>query len=226
MLLRRTVISLILTAFLYGSSKATPHLQESYLGQRDDPASSSAAGGATLEPVVPPDVKQDDLATLTLDTQVRLAWAGSTTGATSRKRFKRDGAILTQADFTFKYPTVPIDHSSFITGVSCSSGILTGVLTDKAYAFARKQWAGVSDIVFVTSVDGCGLDNADEFFHAKSITFSDSNKSFSAKGSSARYKTITDHMNLKWGDIGTSNLKRAADQKDVRSHPSTQFPLE
>lgn len=191
------------------------------LDSRDDSSNSTTNGTKTsLEPIVPPTVDPEDLFVLSLATNVTLAWAGSpdnssTDSSPQRRKLKRDGGILSQALMTFAFPTIPLDHSLFVTDVSCTKGSLTGTLSDNAYGFAKKEWAGVADIVFVTSVDGCGLDNQNDFFHAKSLSFSDSNKSFTATGSSAAFTDVAEHLNLKWGNIGSTQAKRAVDKRDV-----------
>lgn len=213
--------------FFGNSAIAAPQVNEARypdvprLNSRDDSSNSTTNGTKTsLEPIVPPAVDTEDLFVLSLATNVTLAWAGSpdnsTTGSSpQRRKLKRDGGILSQAQLTFAYPTIPLDHSSFVTGVSCTPGILTATLSDNVYAFAKKEWTGASDIVFVTSVDGCGLDNQNDFFHAKSVTFSDSSSTFTATGSSAAFKDVAKHMNLKWGNIGSTSAKRAVDKRDV-----------
>jgi hypothetical protein len=228
------VASLGLAALLFCSpSSAAPHSNEAgypnvpRLNSRDDLNSNSTTNGtkASLEPIVPPSVNQNDISVLSLTTNVTLAWAGSaansTAGSSPQRMLKRDGGIFSQALMTFAYPTIPLDHSSYVSGVSCSNGSLTGTLSDSAYSFAQEEWTGATDIVFVTSVDGCGLDNQNDFFHATSITFSDSNKSFTAIGSSSAIKSVTAHLNLKWGDIGTLQVKRAIDKRDVSITPSS-----
>jgi len=220
MLLLPEVRSLSLALLLFGAySTAAPHAGTPLLDRRDDPGTSGADGPtASLEPVVPPEVNPDALSILALGTHVNLAWAGSPADTSSKGMLKRAGAVLTQAAFTFAYPTVPLDHSSFVSGVSCSGNTLTGTLTSTAYTYAKKQWSGAADIVFVTSVDGCGANDANDFFHATKIVFSDAGKSFSATGSSAGYKSVATRMQLKWGDVGTHKLKRAIDKRDVRSY--------
>lgn len=211
--------SLTLAVLLFGAcSTAAPHASTPLLDRRDDPGTSGADGPtASLEPVVPPEVNPDALSILALGTHVNLAWAGSPADTGTKGMLKRAGAVLTQAAFTFAYPTVPLDHSSFVSGISCSGNTLTGTLTSSAYAYAKKQWSGAADIVFVTSVDGCGAKDANDFFHATKIVFSDAGKTFSATGSSAGYKSVATKMQLKWGDIGTHKLKRAIDKRDVSS---------
>jgi hypothetical protein len=215
-------------AILFGNpSSAAPHVNEARypsvprLNARDDSSNSTTNGTKTsLEPIVPPSVDQDDLFVLSLATNITLAWAGSpsnssTDSSPQRRMLKRDGAILSQAATTFAYPTIPLDHSSFVFDVSCTKGSLTATLSDNAYGFAKKEWTGAPNIVFVTSVDGCGLDNQNDFFHATSISFSDSNKSFTATGSSAAFKDVALDLNLQFGSAGTAPVKRAADKRDV-----------
>lgn len=172
---------------------------------------------AVLEPVIPPDVNEDALSVLALDKAVTLAWAGSTDGVNGPK-IKRETAVLSQANFEFAYPAVALDHSTFVTGVSCSAGKISATLSSAAYTYAKKKWPATGDILFVTAADGCGLKDSNEYFHAKSITFSDSDKTFTATGGPAKYKDIAVHMNLKWGDAGSYKLKRAVDKRHVCSN--------
>jgi hypothetical protein len=210
--------TLALGMLLFGaSSMAAPHAGKPRVDRRDDPISSGVDGPTTnLEPVIPPEVDQDALSILALDTHVDLAWAGTPADAGTKRMLKRAGSVLAQAALTFAYPTVPLDHSSFVSGVSCSGDTLTGTLTSTAYAYAKKQWSGAPDILFVTSVDGCGAKDANDLFHATKIAFSDSGKTFSATGSSAVYKDVATRFTLTWGNVGSSNLRRAIDKRDVR----------
>lgn len=196
--------------------------------RRDDPTYNATAVTTSLEPVLPPDVNEDALSVLSLGTNVTLAWAGNSGESSSynsnpsqrRKMLKRDGAVFSQAKFQFHYPTVPLDHSNFVSGVSCTNGSLTGTLTSNAYGFAKRQWMNASDIVFVTSVDGCGLDDVNDYFHATSMRFSDSDYTFVARGASANYTNVARHMNLQWGNVGSLNVKRAVDKRQMfEPHP-------
>lgn len=213
--------SLAVGVLLFGaSSMAAPHAGKPRVDRRDEPISSGVDGPTTnLEPVVPPEVDQDAISILALDTHVDLAWAGTPADAGTKRILKRAGAVLAQAALTFAYPTVPLDHSSFVSGISCSGNTLTGTLSSTAYAYAKKQWSGAADIIFVTSVDGCGAKDANDLFHATKIAFSDSGNTFSATGSSAVYKDVTTHLALSWGELGSHKLKRAIDKRDVRPAP-------
>lgn len=180
-----------------------------------DTNATASTPPAILEPVIPPDVDVTDFSILALDKAVTLAWAGSPESSKPRRSLKRDTGILAQTNMTFRYPVVPLDQSVYVSGVSCSSGTLKATLTSAAYTYAKKAWTGAARIVFVTAADGCGSDHANDMFLATSISFSDSNFSFSAAGSSASYKDVAVKMNLQWGDVGTHNLRRAVDKRSV-----------
>lgn len=202
--------------FLLGESKGSLGV----LPRQDQPAadpSAPEAPTALLEPVIPPVVDEDALSVLKLAKNITLAWAGSSSTNVTNGKFKRDGdAVLSQAQFTFRYPTVALDHSSFVSGVSCSAGKLTGKLSATAYAYAKKQWASAGQIIFITSVDGCGSDAANDYFLAKTIGFSDSKKTFTANGAGSNYGQLASHFKLDWGNVGAYNLKRSHTKREVR----------
>ncbi|KAJ4253982.1 hypothetical protein NW762_010383 [Fusarium torreyae] len=208
------------TLLLQSSASAAPSNDLPLLDRRDDSSNivnSTATNETTtsLEPVVPPAVDPEDLSILSLDKSVTLAWAGSPTEPGSKRMLKRSDGIFSQANFTFKYPTVPLDHSDFITDITCQIGSLTAKLSNSAYKFAKKEWKGTVPIIFVTAVDGCGDDNENEFFIVKSIDFSDGDKTFTSKGVSAGYRDVTTHFNLKWGTVGTLKLRRSIEKRDM-----------
>lgn len=236
MLLPNSFVSSALAIFLFcGSSVGAPRPHSSALDRRQGSGSStngtsgSTTGGnattAALEPVIPPQVDQNALSTLSLSTNVTLAWAGAVNStdasASTRRLLKRDNGVFAQAAFNFTYPTVALDHSTYVSSVACSGGnLLTGTLTSQAYSFAKQQWTGAGHIVFVTSVDGCGADANNDYFLATSISFSDSDSTFTATGSSARYSDVANYMALAWGDVNPNvNVKRAINKRDV----STSF---
>ncbi|GIZ49731.1 hypothetical protein CKM354_001275800 [Cercospora kikuchii] len=178
-------------------------------------AGSNTSNGTTfLEPVIPPQVDDSVLLNLAPTTSVSLAWAGagadSTPGSTQKRVMKRDGALLATADLGFKWPAITLDHSAYVSGVSCSNGVLTGTLTSQAYSYAKKKWPTHSDLVFITAADTCGPDNANVYFHATSLSFADPGLAFTAQGTPAINITdVTISMVLQWGDIGTHNLRRS-----------------
>ncbi|KAJ4246346.1 hypothetical protein NW762_013697 [Fusarium torreyae] len=209
-----------LTSFFLSISSAAPNRDLPLISRRDDssPAINSTASdgnNTTLEPVVPPAVDPRDLSILALDTKVVLAWAGSPSSQPgSRRMRKRDDGIFSQANFTFRYPVIPLDHSTYVTDVSCSKGSLTGTISSTtAYNYAKAQWKGAGKILFITSVDGCGDDHSNDLFLSRSITFSDSTKTFTAQGSSSDYGDVYERFSLKWGALGTLNVRRAIDKR-------------
>ena len=229
------------TALLFSSySSALPqlHVGTNYntpLEPRDTVnATSYDSSNTLLEPVIPNNVNPADLGILSLNQSVVLAWAGSAAGSkfrrkmrrdgsdvTSRPLLKRDGAFTSQANFTFQYPTIPLDHSNYVSSVSCKNGSLTATLSSAAYGYAKSSWTKAAKIVFVTSVDGCGADDQNYLFLASNITFSDSGSTFTARGTVSTYKGVGRHMNLQWGNVPpTSVVRRAADKSEVSICPS------
>ncbi|XEV07010.1 hypothetical protein FSHL1_012297 [Fusarium sambucinum] len=195
---------------------AAPGADIPRLDRRDDANATASSDNTTaLEPVVPPEVDPKDFSIFELDTHVTLAWAGSPDSEPGTKRMrKRDDGIFSQANFTFKYPVVPLDHSKFVSTVTCTKGALTGVISNAAaYNYAKSQWKGNKKIIFITSTDGCGEDHANDLFLSRSITFSDDTKTFTAKGDSTEYQDVYEHFNLKWGPLGTLNVRRALDKR-------------
>ncbi|KAJ4125299.1 hypothetical protein NW768_008915, partial [Fusarium equiseti] len=210
---------LLLLFFLFiSTSFAAPGVNIPHLDRRDDDpdAASSSDNSTALEPVVPPEVDPKDfLSIFQLDTHVMLAWAGSPGSEPGTKRMrKRDEAIFSQANFTFQYPVIPLDHSSFVSSVTCTKGVLSGVISNTAaYNYARSQWKGKKKIVFITSTEGCGEDLANDLFLSKSITFSDDTKTFTVQGSSTEYADVYERFTLQWGSLGTLNVRRALDKR-------------
>ena len=188
---------------------------------------ASPALGSTitnLEPVVPTSVNENDLSIFDLDPAVVLAWAG-TPGSTSRRMLKRDTGVYSEANLNFQYPVIPLDHSALVSGISCSGGSLTATLTSTAYNYASKQWASASNIVFITSVTGCGPDADNDYFHATSLTFSSSSLSFTAQGNSSTLQDVGKDVKLSWGHVGAAQVKRAADKEHVSSEKYMVFQL-
>ncbi|KAF4989609.1 hypothetical protein FGRMN_9016 [Fusarium graminum] len=183
---------------------------------RDEPAPTLDANTTALEPVVPPVVDTEDFFSIfALDKNVTLAWAGSPGSEPGAKRLrKRDEAVFTEANFTFRYPSVPLDHSAYVSSVSCTKGALTALITNNAaYNYAKKQWSGAGKIIFITSVDGCGEDYANDLFLADTVSFSDSTNSFTAKGSTVQYHDVHERYSLRWGSLGTLNVRHGIDKR-------------
>ncbi|KAK0384807.1 hypothetical protein NLU13_7285 [Sarocladium strictum] len=226
------VATLLCSSFaLAAPSNEAPRVQTARVSRADDGGNDGGNNGndnaqsdaipvntpppVILEPIVPPEVKETDLSIFDLDKNVTLAWAGATSGAAPGSKFKREAAVLTQGDFKFQYPTIALDHSSLVDKISCSGGQLSVVLKPDAYSYAKGQWASVKTLLLVTGVDGCGVKDANEYFKATAINFSDKDFSFTAQGSSVNYKDVVLDMKLQWGDAGNQPLKRAVDKRDL-----------
>lgn len=220
MLFTRELASLLLLSTLSTAAPSFTSSQRSRFDTRDvaevnATSSDTNTTAAVLEPVLPPQVNPTDLSILALDPLATLAWAGSTNSSNTKRELDRDSGILSQANVTFLYPSVPLDQSALVSGISCAPGTLTATLSKTAYTYAKKAWKGASQIVFITAADGCGVDKANDFFLTNSIEFSDSDNTFKALGSSSAYQNVTKHMSLKWGDIGTHDLRRSVDKRSV-----------
>ncbi|KAM0391926.1 hypothetical protein ACHAQC_006728 [Fusarium culmorum] len=216
MALSQSIKPFLLILLFVFNAYAAPGADIPRFDRRDDADTTSLGENTTaLEPVVPPEVDPKDFSIFELDTQVTLAWAGSPGSEPGTKRMrKREDSIFSQANFTFQYPVVPLDHSKFVSTVTCTKGTLTGVISNTAaYNYAKSQWKGIKKIIFITSADGCGEDHANDLFLAKSITFSDDTKTFVAKGATTEYKEVFEHFTLTWGPLGTLNVRRALDKR-------------
>lgn len=206
---------------LCGSSYAAPqvYVRESAeslsLDRRQDSSNSTDNSTTTpiLEPVVPPNVNPADLSILTLDNNVNLAFGGTLVAGADRSKAKRADGVYAAANLTLQYPTVPLDHSLFVSNIACSGGVLTGTLSSNAYGFAKPSWSKAANIIFITAVDGCGKDSENHLFHATSVTFSDTDSTFSATGSSVSYSDVVANLNVQWGAVPASNLRRSRDKR-------------
>ncbi|PNP76723.1 hypothetical protein FNYG_10142 [Fusarium nygamai] len=217
MMLTKHLAFCIVLPFFILSASAAPSYDLPILNRRDDDASATSTSDnrTTLEPIIPPEVDPKDFSVFNLDKQVTLAWAGTPDSEPGSKRMrKRDNAIFSQANFTFRYPVIPLDHSVFISSVSCTKGSLSGVISNSAaYNYAKGQWKGAGKIIFITSADGCGEDHANDLFLSQSITFNDTTKAFTAKGSTTEYGDVYESFKLDFGKIGTLNVRRAIDKR-------------
>ncbi|KAH7151622.1 hypothetical protein DER46DRAFT_629357 [Fusarium sp. MPI-SDFR-AT-0072] len=209
MMLTKHLISFIVFPFFILRVSAAPSHDLPILNRRDDAnATSTSDNSTTLEPIIPPEVDPKDFSVFALDKQVTLAWAGTPDSEPGSKRMrKRDNAIFSQANFTFRYPFIPLDHSIFVSSISWTKGALSGMISNSAaYNYAKTQWKGAGKIIFITSVDGCGEDHANDLFLSQSITFNDTTKTFTAKGSTTEYADVYERFKLDFGKIGTLNM--------------------
>ncbi|KAG7409581.1 hypothetical protein Forpe1208_v011756 [Fusarium oxysporum f. sp. rapae] len=153
MMLTKHLVSFMVFPFFILRVSAAPSHDLPILNRRDDAnATSTSDNSTTLEPIIPPEVDPKDFSVFTLDKQVTLAWAGTPdSGPGSKRMRKRDNAIFSQANFTFRYPFIPLDHSVFVSSVSCTKGALSGTISNSAaYNYAKTQWKGTGKIMPMT----------------------------------------------------------------------------
>ncbi|KAM0316190.1 hypothetical protein ACHAPQ_011396 [Fusarium lateritium] len=216
MMLPKSVTSLILATLFITNTLARPSSELPPLQSRDEANTTTiSANNTALEPVVPPIVDTEDFSIFKLEKNVTLAWAGSPGSEPGMRTMrKRDNGVFSQANFTFRYPTVPLDHSAFVSSVTCVKGALSGVITNTAaYKYVKKEWTGAGKILFISSVDGCGDDHANDFFLAQSVSFADDTNTFTAKGSTVELGEVHQHFSLSWGPLGTLNVRRGLDKR-------------
>lgn len=209
------IISLLAASLL-----VLPQLSFATVLKRQDVTSSTIpdAPTTTLEPVLPPDNDPEDFSILSPDPKLNLYYGG-VPEANLNKRADSDTGILVNLDFTFLHPSVPLDYSSFISGVSCGdNNTLTGVFsTAAAYAYGKKAWTGLGNLLLITSADGCGADNQNDVFLANSVTFSDGDLSFTATGAEHLVRDVAEKSDITWGNVTPKKLRKRAYRRGVSS---------
>ncbi|KIV83450.1 hypothetical protein PV11_05473 [Exophiala sideris] len=73
--------------------------------------------------------------------------------------------VFASLSTTLQYDAVVLDHSSYVTSVSCSStGILVAFESIEAFRYACDSWSAVEEFVLVTYTDGCGASDDQRTF--------------------------------------------------------------
>jgi hypothetical protein len=192
------------------------------LSKRQDATAATASIPAdqpvqTLEPVLPPDNDPEDFSILNPDPRLSLYYGGLSDGSTVSKRDDIDTGILVNLDFKFLHPSVPLDYSVFISGVSCADdGTMTGVFsTEEAYNFGKNAWTGLDNILLITAAAGCGADSQNDVFLAHTVTFSDDDLSFTASGTENLVKDVAETSDITWGNVVPAKLRKRSYKKRV-----------
>jgi hypothetical protein len=104
---------------------------------------------------------------------------------------------------TYHYPAVALDHSTWITNVSCSgSTTLVGHFTKKsAFQYAQTKWTSIAKKkpVFVTSVSTCSADGQNAWFQVSSLSFNANDLSFTAVSQSVKMDSVCNDMKIGFG---------------------------
>ncbi len=230
---------LFLTAIMFSLRNSLPFLATLLLpdlsfaaGIKRQTAAASSAPTATsgvpagptttLQPVLPPNNNSEDFGLLSPDTSLTLHYGG-VTNSTASKRDDTNSAILVNLDFVFLYPSVALDYSTFISGVSCTgNNTLVGLVsTSDAYSYIKTAWNGTDNILLITSAGGCGGDNQNDVFLAQSIEFDDAEQSFTATGEEHLAREVASTTDITWGNVIPSKLKKRAHRTLVsdQEHP-------
>ena len=174
----------------------------------------------TLEPVLPPNNDPEDFDILNPDPKLNLYYGG-VPEANIKKRADGDTAVLVNLDTVFLHPSVPLDYSSFISGISCSDdNTLTGILsTEAAYDFVKNAWDGLSNLLLITAADSCGADSQNDVFLANSISFDDDDLSFTATGAEHAFRDVAEKSDITWGNVTPKKLRKRAYKRGVSRTP-------
>lgn len=75
---------------------------------------------------------------------------------------------------SFKYPTVVLEHSEFVSGISCTSvGIDIAINSTNAFQVVQDSWANLANLVIISYSDACSASSNDTrtFWLASSSSF-------------------------------------------------------
>ncbi|KAG8628855.1 hypothetical protein KVT40_002720 [Elsinoe batatas] len=77
-----------------------------------------------------------------------------------------------QTNATFKYPSVMLDHSTFVSDVTCDSGGMTIRFNDNAaFGVSKKDWPAQIPLLLITTSSSCPLNGTEYMFLAQSFDF-------------------------------------------------------
>jgi hypothetical protein len=110
---------------------------------------------------------------------------------------------------TFLYPSVPLDHSIYIT-TSCSAGQLFAVFNSSAaFAAAQSTWPTGTEFILITAATSCENGTQNSFFLATSVAFSTGDTTAIATGTIVDMVDIFDDLGLDFGAIPTNSTTGA-----------------
>lgn len=96
---------------------------------------------------------------------------------------------------------VILDHSSFITSVTCSNDTIDiQFSTKKAYNYAKEHWGLVKDFMLVTNSDTCGARTQERsFWDVTSMTFGDKLTLCAGVAEEKGIEHVLDDAKMQWG---------------------------
>ncbi|GAM89318.1 hypothetical protein ANO11243_073550 [Dothideomycetidae sp. 11243] len=107
--------------------------------------------------------------------------------------------IAASSNVTYKYPSVMLDYSAFVSSVSCAGSSISIVFNDKSSLVkSNTDWSKESPLLLITSTSPCSSDGSSYMFLATSITKSGSS-TLIAKGSKTTLKDALKTYSLSFG---------------------------
>lgn len=128
-------------------------------------------------------------------------------GADSTDNSSTTGTVA-KLTVTFKYPSVVLDHSIYVTSI-CSNTSLTATFNSSAaFTQAQSSWPNTT---FILVTSACTTDGQNGIFLATSVSFSGTALTAIATGSVVELVDVFDDMGLDFGAIpsGTSSNSTA-----------------
>lgn len=180
---------------------------------------------ATLGPVPPPGVNMGGLKVLTPAPQAQLWYNGGDDAMDDDE----SGAVTVRLSIDYMYPSIVLEHSIYITDISCGAGSLSGRFTEATpLIHASEEWPAQAPLLLITSAASCGVEGAQNtFWLAETVTFDISAKTFVAPGKAVELADVFTNMDIDFGKIeveedpddGTSS----DDDADTCGSPSSDF---
>ncbi|KAF4535212.1 Kelch domain-containing protein [Lasiodiplodia theobromae] len=179
---------------------------------------------ATLGPVAPPGINMGGLKVLTPNATNALWYNGDDDAMDDDE----SGAVTVRLTIEYKYPSIVLDHSIYITGVSCGGGVLTGTFTEQTpFLHAATEWPSQAPLLLISAESSCGNGEQNAFWLASSVSFDTGAMTFSAPGESVELADIYEQMDIDFGKVeyetDDGSDTSSDDGTDTCGSPSSSF---
>ncbi|KAF4549188.1 Hypothetical protein D9617_23g006030 [Elsinoe fawcettii] len=155
---------------------------------------------AVLTAMAPPGTDLTSLDNLTPSKNASLYFAGAPSDNSS-------AGTAAALDMKFAYPSVVLDHTVFITSVSCSESVMRIQYNNKeAYTHASDSWKKDNKVILITASDSCGLNASSTVFVSTSFTFDDAGMIAKVKGAIQDMSTVYASVSMDFGSVDMSNV--------------------
>ncbi|GAM82974.1 hypothetical protein ANO11243_009600 [Dothideomycetidae sp. 11243] len=174
---------------------------------------------ATLTFMPPPGLDLTKLSNLTPAKNQSLYFAGATAGNSS-------GTTIASTSVEFKSYAVVLDHTVYITSVSCTSSVITIQYNEKAaFLHAETAWKSAADVLLVTSSESCGNSKTSTIFQTTSFSFDSAGMIVTAQGSIKPLKTIVSKTELEFAAVPSNATFMMPKCENIPTNASANFPV-